>query len=141
MLILENSQKENTHRTNLSLCRLDFITSVEQLSRNPGATNQDEGEDFKGLALPPVNLQKLRENEAKAASKIGVGASKEAQTLFDALAKTMDCRWDKDCIVISKLNIIIQPPYQPNDCHGGTPEAQARIKKFWKSRALTTSAT
>ena len=33
------------------------------------------------------------------ASKIGIGVSKEGQQLFDALAKTMDCRWSGTTIV------------------------------------------
>ena len=57
--------------------------------------------------LPAVDLQRSREREAKAvrqaeveALKIGVGVSREGQQLFDALARTLPCRWDNQNIVV-----------------------------------------
>lgn len=68
-------------------------------------------------ALPPSGLpiaepsyvsvddMRRRKNKAVKAAKqeiaqIGVGVTPEAQQLFDSLAKTMNCRWDGQSIVV-----------------------------------------
>jgi hypothetical protein len=50
--------------------------------------------------LPCVDLARAKEREARALrqaqadlAKVGVGVTREAQALFDALAKTMPCEW------------------------------------------------
>jgi len=57
--------------------------------------------------LPVVDKQRSREREERAvraaqleAAKIGVGVTAEAQKVFDALAKTLPCRWDDKTIVV-----------------------------------------
>ena len=48
-----------------------------------------------------VQAAKLR------AEKIGIGVSPEGQKLFDALAKTMDCRWnDKDIVCMDAVSLL-----------------------------------
>lgn len=74
------------------------------------------------LRLPPVNLQVCKEREDKAvraaeaeAARIGAGVSKIAQQMFDALAKTMPCRWDGPTIVVLE-EVRLTDPYGPANC-------------------------
>lgn len=49
----------------------------------------------------PLQVAKLR------AEKIGIGVSPEGQRLFDALAKTMECRWcDKDIVCMDAVSMV-----------------------------------
>ena len=42
------------------------------------------------------------------ASKIGVGVSKEAQQVYDALSKTLPCQWSgKDILVLEQVSMLI----------------------------------
>lgn len=63
------------------------------------------------------------------AANIGVGVTQEAQDIFDALARTLPCRWDGKTIVVMD-EVHIAPPY--NDCvgiQGGDPRAVERVSK------------
>ncbi|KAJ1976621.1 hypothetical protein H4R33_006398, partial [Dimargaris cristalligena] len=61
--------------------------------------------------------------------KIGVGVTQEAQSIFDALNKTLPCRWAKDSIVVLD-EVIIKPPYEPENCLANPSAASllARVK-------------
>lgn len=57
--------------------------------------------------LPVVDAERTKMREDKAvklaileAEKIGEGVSEEAQMIFNALSKTLPCRWDKKKIVV-----------------------------------------
>jgi len=67
--------------------------------------------------LPVHTFEFIRQRQAKAvderkkeAAKIGSGVSTHAQTLFDALAKTLPCEWDKTSIIVMQ-SIRIDSPY------------------------------
>jgi hypothetical protein len=82
---------------NLHLIKEDIIRSFE--SAAPSAEHDSE--------LPVVDEQRSRVREARAvraaqleAAKIGVGVTPDAQKIFDALAKTLPCRWDGTVIVV-----------------------------------------
>ncbi|KAF9429436.1 hypothetical protein BGZ76_001291 [Entomortierella beljakovae] len=91
-------------------------------------------------ALPAVGfvqLDKLQQREQQAvretqvaAARIGVGVTDVAQEIFDALSKTLPCRWAKEQIVVMD-EVVISPPYEPENCKAN-PSASyllARIKK------------
>ncbi|KAJ1661145.1 hypothetical protein IWQ61_000015 [Dispira simplex] len=75
-------------------------------------------------------LQSMREAES-AVAKIGVGVTQEAQYIFDALSKTLPCRWADNAIVVLD-EIIIHSPYQPENCLANNPDSTslARVKKI-----------
>ncbi|KAF2325352.1 hypothetical protein GH714_027016 [Hevea brasiliensis] len=69
----------------------------------------------------------LRQAEAEA-ERIGVGVTAEAQSIFDALSKTLPVHWDKTVIVVMN-EVRVSSPYLPECVSGGTPAANERVKK------------
>ncbi|SAM07068.1 hypothetical protein [Absidia glauca] len=89
------------------------------------------------LPVAPVNLGRLVAREADTAkgvkqqvAKLGVGVTEEAQEIFDALAKTLPCRWSNDSIIVMD-EVIITPPYGVENCKANSTSAAflARVKK------------
>lgn len=70
------------------------------------------------LKVANVDIQRMRGMEEKEWAKkhveyvgIGVGVSKDAQKLFDALAKNFDCKWKEQVIIVEDV-FSVSPPYQ-----------------------------
>ncbi|KAJ6312762.1 hypothetical protein OIU77_014317 [Salix suchowensis] len=97
---------------------------------------------FLGQAEDPLDIKKcyidlhrlqareelaVRQAEADA-ERIGVGVTAEAQSIFDALSKTLPVRWDKTSIVVMN-EVHVSSPYLPECVSGGTPAANDRVKK------------
>ncbi|KAG0313054.1 hypothetical protein BGZ99_009101 [Dissophora globulifera] len=107
----------------------------EQQDKNSSITN-----NVYATALPavgPVQLDKLQQREQQAireaqvaAARIGVGVSSIGQDIFDALSKTLPCRWAKDSIVVMD-EVLIAPPYEPENCKASASSSYtlARVKK------------
>ncbi|KAM7464601.1 hypothetical protein LguiA_032722 [Lonicera macranthoides] len=97
---------------------------------------------FLGQAEDPLDLQKcyldlhtLQSKEDSAirqaeidAERIGVGVTVEAQSIFDALSKTLPVRWDKTVIVVMN-EVRVSSPYLSESVTGGTPAANERVRK------------
>lgn len=76
-------------------------------------------------------VERLKEAERRK----GKGVGKEAQDIFDALARTLPTRWDGTSIVVLDA-VIIASPYKSDDCRGGTGAPSgtlARVKKVVSS--------
>lgn len=79
-----------------------------------------------GAGLVPIgnlNIDKVvqRENiavrqERERIARIGVGVTKEAQHIFDALAKTLPCVWNNEQIIILG-QVVLLPPYGIENVH------------------------
>ena len=66
----------------------------------------------------------------KRAMRVGIGVSKEAQAIFDALAKTMPCAWeDKTIVVLGE--VALTEPYSLDACQSrsGDMDTLDRVKK------------
>jgi len=69
------------------------------------------------------------ESAQKEAARMGKGVGREAQLLFDHLAKTYSLQWQgKD--IVSELGILIKSPYGAESCSGNDTEALDRFKKL-----------
>ncbi|KAG0002773.1 hypothetical protein BGZ65_002337 [Modicella reniformis] len=98
-------------------------------------------------ALPAVgyvHLAKLQQREQQAvkeaqvaAARIGVGVSSLGQDIFDALSKTLPCRWAGDSIVVMD-EVIISPPYEPDNCKANPSSyiTLARVKKVLEGERM-----
>lgn len=72
-------------------------------------------------------VERLKEAERRK----GKGVGKEAQDIFDAMARTLPTRWDGTSIIVLDA-VVIASPYKPDDCRGGTGAPTgtlARVKK------------
>ena len=104
----------------------NFIANISSVS-SPSSNSS--------LEVPTVNMDKIKAFETKSlrsaaqdASKIGVGVSKQAQQLFDALSKTYRCAWKGKNILMVDTEIQIEPPYTAESCFGPST-AVARVKR------------
>jgi len=61
---------------------------------------------------------------------VGVGVTKEAQSIFDALSKTMPCAWQGRTILVMDA-VTVTPPYTPESCQARSGEGGAleRIRR------------
>ncbi|CAL8467187.1 g6723 [Coccomyxa elongata] len=90
-------------------------------------------EEFVAAKLPHVDINKCLDREAKAiqaaeldAARKGHGVTKEAQQIFDALSKTMPCKWrGKTIVVLGEVSI--REPYDLSTVQSEHSETGAAI--------------
>ncbi|KAI8646962.1 anticodon-binding domain-containing protein [Parasitella parasitica] len=117
---------------NLSFRIIKISHIKEIISLGDGISNK---KDYLPVNRVQVDRLKVRESEAlkgfqSQVSKIGVGVTKEGQDIFNALSKTLPCRWSKETIVVMD-EILITPPYGIDDCKANASSAASltRVKK------------
>ncbi|KAI8063403.1 anticodon-binding domain-containing protein [Gilbertella persicaria] len=118
----------HTKQSNFRIIKISYIKEIISISG-------EAKKDYMPIQPIPVDRLKHRESETvkefkHQVSKIGVGVTKEAQDIFNALSKTLPCRWSKDTIVVMD-EILISPPYGVEDCKANATSAAllARVKK------------
>jgi hypothetical protein len=144
---------------NVRILRASAVRSVAEAAPPPDAAAEGPAAALARSALAPlphVDPARAREREARALrqaqadlAKVGVGVTREAQALFDALAKTMPCEWRQQQqrqqggagagaaaaaaaaavghgeIAVLEC-VVVRPPYTPADCAAlPGPEAEA----------------
>ncbi|GMI87802.1 hypothetical protein like AT1G24050 [Hibiscus trionum] len=117
---------ESGPRRNIRLLKADYIKDFSLL-------RQDEDPlDVKKCFLDLTTLQAREDSAIRQAEsdseRFGVGVTSEAQTLFDALSRTLPVRWDKTVIVVMN-EVRVSSPYLPESVSGGTPAANERVRK------------
>ncbi|XP_038713066.1 uncharacterized protein LOC120007000 [Tripterygium wilfordii] len=125
LLVLQEGSKSGPKR-NIRILKANYIKELSYLG---------QGEDPIDTTKCCIDLHSLQTREDQAirqaeadAERIGVGVTTEAQTIFDALSKTLPVRWDKTVIVVMN-EVRVSSPYLPDCVNGGTPAANHRVKK------------
>ncbi|KAK7250520.1 hypothetical protein RIF29_33011 [Crotalaria pallida] len=126
ILVLQEGFKHGGTRRNIRLLKTNYIKDFTFLGQ------ADDPLDPTNCYLDLNALQSreelaLRQAEADA-ERIGVGVTSEAQSIFDALSKTLPVRWDKTVIVVMN-EVRVSSPYNSESVIGGTPAANDRVKK------------
>lgn len=125
ILVLQEGSKSGPRR-NIRLLKANYIKEFSLL-------RQDEDPlDVKKCFLDLTGLQAREDSAIRKAEadseRFGVGVTSEAQSLFDALSKTLPVRWDETVIVVMN-EVRVSSPYLPECVSGGTPAANERVKK------------
>eukprot|EP01089_Gocevia_fonbrunei_P012889 TRINITY_DN315_c0_g1_i6.p1 TRINITY_DN315_c0_g1~~TRINITY_DN315_c0_g1_i6.p1 ORF type:complete len:179 (-),score=27.33 TRINITY_DN315_c0_g1_i6:130-666(-) len=82
-----------------------------------------------------VDMQKVLHKEQvaiaeahKEAARVGVGVSLEAQRIFNAMSKTLPCKWDKEDIIVFD-DVRIAKPYEVISVSGGAQSSENELKR------------
>ncbi|CDP00201.1 unnamed protein product [Coffea canephora] len=140
LLIQEGLNSGSRPKRNIRLLKANYIKEFTFLG---------QGEDPLDLKKCFIDLNNLQAREDSAirqaeleAERFGIGVTAEAQSIFDALSKTLPVRWDKTTIVVMN-EVRVSSPYLPESVVGGTPAANERVRKvleFERKRLQTRSA-
>ncbi|KAG1707380.1 hypothetical protein DVH05_026571 [Phytophthora capsici] len=122
-LVLE---EQDGAKTKTRIFQLAALQKVEVLEAAPAGLM---------LTLPAISEDELQRMEQRnkgvaerALASIGQGVSGEAQSIFDALNKTMPCEWEGSNIRVMG-EVVIKPPYQPQNCVSANTQVLSRVKK------------
>ncbi|KAL2559671.1 RNA-proCES [Forsythia ovata] len=125
--IQEGVKSESGPKRNIRLLKANYIKEFTLLGK--GEDPLDVNKCFLDLnTLQAREDSAIRQAEIDAERRIGVGVTAEAQSIFDALAKTLPVRWDKTNIVVMN-EVHVSSPYLPENVTGGTPAANERVRK------------
>jgi len=104
--------------------RASHVAEVQVLSEGIEASQRQsrwrsgrERALFSGGSLPALSIEALRQRESgslararERSSKLGRGVSVLGQLVFDALDRTLPCRWDEPNIIVLD-SVYVPPPY------------------------------
>jgi len=137
-VVLQQNNVHSTLKKNFIILNTNFVKEIQCMGRQSGNQIED---------LPPVNIAKIRSKAASVlrnlreeAARIGVGVSEEAQDIFNALSKTLPCKWKQDSIMVMD-EVTIVAPYRAENCSGENRGTVERVKKVLEGerRRLTKS--
>ncbi|KAF8378323.1 hypothetical protein HHK36_029662 [Tetracentron sinense] len=113
-------------RRNLRLLKVNYIKEFTLLGKD------EDPLDLNNFYLDLNSLHAREESAIRQAEidaeRIGVGVTTEAQSIFDALSKTLPVQWDKNVIIVMN-EVRVSSPYHAENVQGGTPAANDRVKK------------
>ncbi|KAI9489033.1 anticodon-binding domain-containing protein [Zychaea mexicana] len=137
-IALECSPDNTQHQSRKGLpFRIIKISHIKEVLANDEGNSSGGGDGGNYLPISYVHVERLDARESSGVkhmrqrvAKMGVGVTKEAQDIFDALSKTLPCRWSNDIIVVLD-EVLIQPPYGIENCKANASSAAslARVKK------------
>ncbi|XP_008793834.1 uncharacterized protein LOC120106397 [Phoenix dactylifera] len=126
ILVLQEGTTEPGARRNIRLLKANYIKDFTLVGR--GEDPLDPKKCFIDLAAIQAREEAALRQAEIVAERIGVGVTAEAQSIFDALSKTLPVHWDKTVIVVMN-EVRVCSPYLPDNVNGGTPAANERVKK------------
>lgn len=126
ILVLQEGVSASGPKRDVRLLKANYIKEFSFLgqSQDPLDTNKCF---FDLNSLQSREDSAIRQAEIDA-ERFGVGVTAEAQTIFDALSKTLPVCWDKTVIVVMN-EVRVSSPYLPESVTGGTPAANERVRK------------
>ncbi|CAE5958394.1 unnamed protein product [Arabidopsis arenosa] len=114
------------HSKNTRMVNANFITGLSYLGKTEDPLDTDNfSVDLNGLRAKEALA--IRQAEADA-ERMGVGVTAEAQSIFDALSKTLPVQWENSDILVMK-EVRVRSPYLSDCVFGGTDAANNRVKK------------
>ncbi|XP_070055869.1 uncharacterized protein LOC107815829 [Nicotiana tabacum] len=126
ILVLQEGVSASGPKRDIRLLKANYIKEFSFLGQ--GQDPLDTNKCFLDLnSLQSREDSAIRQAEIDA-ERFGVGVTAEAQTIFDALSKTLPVRWDKTVIVVMN-EVRVSSPYLPESVTGGTPAANERVRK------------
>ncbi|EPS65234.1 hypothetical protein M569_09547, partial [Genlisea aurea] len=127
LLILQDGVKSGIdQKRTVRLLKANFIKDFTVVGQ--GKDPLDAKKCFLDLnAIQAREGTAIRQAEMDA-ERIGVGVTPEAQSIFNALSKTLPVRWEKTSIVVMN-EVRVSSPYLPECVRGGTPAANERVRK------------
>ncbi|GMP74833.1 hypothetical protein CsSME_00032125 [Camellia sinensis var. sinensis] len=127
ILVLQEGKSGSGQLRNIRLLKANYIESFKYLGQ------AEDPLDPKKFNLDLNSLQSREDSAIRQAEReverIGVGVTAEAQSIFDALSKTLPVRWDKTAIIVLN-DVRVCSPYLPESVTGGTPAANDRVRKM-----------
>ncbi|SBS95079.1 lsm12, putative [Plasmodium ovale] len=129
-IILKEDNKNGT--ANFYILRTNIIVDIETKRKIKNSYDP----------LPVIDKSVVEKIERKAIanfeknrSRIGIGVTQEAQELFDFIWKTHpDCTWNNQDILVLNGEVMIKPPYGPDNCIANNENLKERfatvISKF-----------
>ncbi|KAJ3700607.1 hypothetical protein LUZ61_004312 [Rhynchospora tenuis] len=125
-----SSKAAAPNRRNVRLIKANYIKEFTVIGK--GEDPLDLNNCYIDLGLINAREEAALRQAENEAERIGVGVTAEAQSIFDALSKTLPVRWEKtDIVVMNEIRVC--SPYLPENVSGGAPAANERVKKVLDS--------
>eukprot|EP01102_Stenamoeba_stenopodia_P006007 TRINITY_DN1671_c0_g1_i1.p1 TRINITY_DN1671_c0_g1~~TRINITY_DN1671_c0_g1_i1.p1 ORF type:complete len:193 (+),score=24.52 TRINITY_DN1671_c0_g1_i1:42-581(+) len=129
-VILQETSTLSSTRKNFRILKTSFVKEVQVLSKNGAVDTFPD--------LPSVNIYRIKSREEQVImmqrQRLGIGVTPEAQDVFNALARTLPCRWGANNEIIVFDDVRIVSPYSIENLSGGTLASLERVKKVLEGR-------
>ena len=123
--LLNNVRIINTSSASAASLKVTPLTPSEMKQHGVSASMASSvihGFDPTTMPLPRLDRDKAEARLARNVARItkmsanfNENVSDEAQSVFDALSRTMECAWEGDRILVRVSGVIIDPPYKPEN--------------------------
>ncbi|KAM0749708.1 hypothetical protein T439DRAFT_326585 [Meredithblackwellia eburnea MCA 4105] len=132
LVVLSSPSAVSPQKRSYTLIKTQQIVSVQVLSETPDPALPSLSDALKSLSVKDAEarVERAVQEDQRARARIGKGVTLEAQSLFDALGKTLPVRWHETQIIVMD-EVLISAPYRPADVKGtkGSGERVERVRK------------